>query len=128
MKECDFWTILTFSWRTPLIPTEFNMGYQKSAAGGGQLLWPRTEAKKARFNPGQGFLALGPLVVARVRTELLDFLQEKLNEGAISEAKDQQIRPSDAPPQAEHSFFYSGKCQKLSFLTKTSLTYTFDEL
>src|SRR5215467_12066468 len=36
---------------------------------GTQLLWPRTEAKKARFNPGQGFPAFGPLVVARVRTE-----------------------------------------------------------
>ena len=46
-----------------------SMGIRICAAGGGQLLWPRTEAKKARFNPGQGFLAFGPLVVARVRTE-----------------------------------------------------------
>jgi hypothetical protein len=37
MKEWNFWTTLTFSWRTPLIPTEFNMEIPKSAAGGGRL-------------------------------------------------------------------------------------------
>jgi hypothetical protein len=68
MNEWNFWTILTFSWRMPLIQTNL-WGYGFAQPVGTQLLWPRTEAKKARFNPGQGFLAFGPLVVARVRTE-----------------------------------------------------------
>jgi hypothetical protein len=45
---------------------------------GTQLLWPRTVARKRASIPGLGFLAFGPLVVARVRTEQLDFLQEKI--------------------------------------------------
>src|SRR5690349_6815816 len=52
-----------------------SMGIRICAAGGDgcsvgtQLLWPRTEARKRASIPGQGFLAFGPLVVARVRTE-----------------------------------------------------------
>jgi len=42
------------------------MGIRICAAGGGQLLWPRTETRKRASMPGQGFLAFGPLVVARV--------------------------------------------------------------
>ena len=51
------------------------MGYEICSAGGGRLFGGDTTAlaanrsQKARFNPGLGFLAFGPLVVAEVRTE-----------------------------------------------------------
>ena len=38
------------------------------------------KSESAMQYPGQDFLAFGPLVVARVRTEQLDFLQGKLRE------------------------------------------------
>jgi hypothetical protein len=45
--------------------------------GGETTALPRTEVRKDERLPGHDFLAFGPLVVAEVRTEWLDFLQGK---------------------------------------------------
>jgi hypothetical protein len=68
MNEWNFWTILTFSWRMPLIHTNL-WGYEFAQPVGDNCSGREQKPESALQIPGQGFLAFGPLVVAEVRTE-----------------------------------------------------------